>query len=79
MASRVEEGCLVVEMEASAFTAVARFPGVQLGQLLYAGGSLAGDDWDERDWSNAVEARARLFGLGACRHLRRRAPQLLSC
>lgn len=57
MARRVEEGCLVVEMEAPALIAVARFRGVQLGQLLCAGDSLAGDDWDERDWSNAVDVR----------------------
>jgi len=35
------EGCITVEMEAAALLAVARFRGVVLGQLLYAGDSLA--------------------------------------
>jgi uridine phosphorylase len=51
IARRVEEGCLVVEMEAAAFIAVARFRGVRLGQLLYAGDSVAGAEWDHRDGS----------------------------
>ncbi|MCJ7703601.1 MAG: hypothetical protein MUO62_18625 [Anaerolineales bacterium] len=34
---RREEGCLVVEMEAAAFFAVAQFRGVILGQILYGG------------------------------------------
>ena len=70
IARRVEEGCLVVEMEASAFIAVARFRGVRLGQLLYAGDSVAADDWDERDWSNAVDIRSRLFDLAASAAMR---------
>ena len=70
IARRVEEGCLVVEMEASAFIAVARFRGVRLGQLLYAGDSLAGAEWDERDWSNAVDVRSRLFDVAATAALR---------
>jgi uridine phosphorylase len=70
IARRVEEGCLVVEMEASAFIAVARFRGVRLGQLLYAGDSLAGVEWDHRDWFNAVDIRSRLFDLAATAALR---------
>lgn len=70
IARRVEEGCLVVEMEASAFIAVARFRGVRFGQLLYAGDSVAGDAWDERGWARAVGVRSRLFDLAACAALR---------
>lgn len=70
IARRVEEGCLVVEMEASAFIAVARFRGVRLGQLLYAGDSVAGEHWDERGWSDAVDVRSRLFDLAASAALR---------
>jgi uridine phosphorylase len=58
---RVGEGCLTVEMEASAFIAVARFRGVRFGQLLYAGDSLAGEAWDERHWAGAVAIREQVF------------------
>jgi len=57
------EGCITVEMEAAALLAVARFRGVSLGQLLYAGDSLAGDAWDHRDWVQAHDAREALFWL----------------
>jgi uridine phosphorylase len=62
---RVEEGCLTVEMEAAAFFAVARFRGVALGQLLYAGDDLSGDAWDGRDWDGHGEGRELLFRLAA--------------
>ena len=70
IARRVEEGCLVVEMEAAAFIAVARFRGVRFGQLLYAGDSVAGAEWDHRDWFNATDTRAGLFDLAATAALR---------
>ena len=50
-------------MEAAALLAVARFRGVVLGQLLYAGDSLAGDSWDHRDWVHAHDVREALFWL----------------
>ena len=62
---RREEGCAVVEMEASALFAVARWRGVRFGQLVYAGDSLAGDSWDHREWIAAHEVRERLFWLAA--------------
>ena len=62
---RVEEGCVVVDMEASALFAVARFRGVVLGQLLLAGDSLAGETWDHRGWTTAHSAREKLFWLAA--------------
>ncbi|HEY2695958.1 MAG TPA: nucleoside phosphorylase [Pseudonocardiaceae bacterium] len=62
---RVEEGCVVVDMEASALFAVARFRGVTLGQLLLAGDSLAGETWDHRGWTTAHTAREKLFWLAA--------------
>ena len=40
---RRAEGCLTVEMEASALIAVARFRGVAFSQVLFAGDSLAGE------------------------------------
>ena len=45
---RVREGCLTVEMEAAAFFAVAKFRGVEFGQILYAGDDLSGE-WDHRN------------------------------
>jgi uridine phosphorylase len=70
IARRIEEGCLVVEMEAAAFIAVARFRGVRLGHLLYAGDSVAGAEWDERGWFKATDIRSRLFDLAATAALR---------
>lgn len=64
MSRRRREGCLVVEMEAAAFFAVARFRRVECAQILYGGDSLAGRRWDPRGWNrNAV--RERLFHLAA--------------
>jgi uridine phosphorylase len=65
VARRRAEGCITVEMEASALIAVARFRGVRLGQLLYAGDSLAGDSWDHRGWVKAHDVREQLFWLAA--------------
>jgi uridine phosphorylase len=62
---RVAEGCLTVEMEASAFIAVARRRKAAFAQLLYAGDSLAGPVWDERGWFKATGVRERLFGVAA--------------
>lgn len=62
IARRRAEGCLVVEMEASALIAVARFRGVRFAQLLYAGDDVSGSTWDSRAWDRA-ERRAHLFAL----------------
>ncbi|WP_230595943.1 nucleoside phosphorylase [Rhodococcoides fascians] len=61
---RVDEGCLTVDMEASAFCAVARYRGVRFAQLLYAGDSLAAD-WEHRGWTKAGTVREQLFWLAA--------------
>lgn len=63
MERRKAEGCITVEMEASAFFAVARFRGVQFAQLLYSGDNLDGDEWDSRGWQNHLSSRERLFWL----------------
>ena len=57
------EGCITVEMEASALMAVAQFRKVTLGQLLYAGDSLGGETWDSRDWHKRYETRALVLQL----------------
>lgn len=59
---RRNEGCLVVEMEAAAFFAVARFRGIRFAQLLYGGDDLSGAEWDARDWT-VSPSRARTFDL----------------
>lgn len=64
MRRRKAEGCLAVEMEASAFFAVARFRGVSFAQMLYGGDDLAGEAWDARDWSDHP-GREKLFWLAA--------------
>ena len=61
---RVAEGCSVVDMEAAALIAVARYRRVAFGQVVYAGDSLAAE-WDDRGWSSATDVRQRLFGLAA--------------
>ena len=61
---RRREGCVVVDMEAAAFFAVARFRRVEFAQILYAGDSLAGRQWEHRGW-NRNAMRERLFHLAA--------------
>jgi uridine phosphorylase len=59
---RRDEGCVTVEMEASAFMAVAQFRGVDLVQYLYAGDDVSGETWDHRRWTTS-SARRDLFWL----------------
>jgi uridine phosphorylase len=61
---RKREGCVVVDMEAAAFFAVARFRHVECAQILYGGDSLAGRRWEPRGW-NRHAMRERLFHLAA--------------
>jgi uridine phosphorylase len=63
VANRRAEGCITVEMEASALIAVAAWRGIGFGQLLYAGDSLAADEWDHRGWNRAHDIREQLFWL----------------
>lgn len=71
IALRVSEGCVTVEMEASAFFAVARFRNVVLGQILYGGDDLSGIEWDSRRWNRREEIRRSLVDLSfkACLQL----------
>jgi uridine phosphorylase len=63
--NRIAESCITVDMEAAAFIAVAHYRDVRFAQLLYAGDSLAGDEWDERGWTTATAVRKQLFWLAA--------------
>lgn len=60
---RRAEGCAVVEMEAAALIAVARFRGIAFAHLVFAADSLAGDAWDDRGWRFARDVRRGLFDL----------------
>jgi len=62
-ALRVSEGCKVVEMEASAFFAVAHFRGIKMGQLLYGGDLVVPEGWDSRGWDQHSSSREMLFWL----------------
>jgi uridine phosphorylase len=61
--ARRAEGCFAVEMEAAALMAVAQFRGVVLGQCLYAGDDLSGEEWDGRGWQSRADVRYNLFWL----------------
>ncbi len=63
VARRRADGCITVDMEASALMAVAQFRGVTLGAIHYAGDSLAGQQWDHREYNTRFDVRARLLTL----------------
>lgn len=63
--ARRAEGCLTVEMEAASLMEVAQFRNVRLGQILYAGDDLSGENWDRRGWQSRQEVRESLFWLAA--------------
>ncbi len=60
---RRAEGCTAVEMEASAFMAVAAFRNVVFGQILYAGDDLSGAAWDRREWHLREDIREAVLKL----------------
>lgn len=62
---RKAEGCLAVEMEAASMFAVAQFRNVTLGQILYGGDNLDGDEWDNRNWMANWSVREKLIQLAA--------------
>lgn len=63
VAARKAEGCLTVEMEASAFFAVAQFRSITFGQLLYGGDDVSSHDWDSRGWLDQRSTREKLLLL----------------
>ena len=63
VARRREQGCITVEMEASAMFAAAAFRGAVYGQLLYAGDDVSAAQWDHRDWQTQSGARDHLLDL----------------
>ena len=70
-ALRLAEGCDVVEMEASAFFAVAQFRGLELGQIVYGGDLVVPEGWDSRAWDRRLADRRLMFDIAveACQRL----------
>jgi uridine phosphorylase len=60
---RMAEDCQTVEMEASAFFAVAEFRRIVFGQLLYGGDLVIPEGWDHRDWFKRKDIREAMFWL----------------
>lgn len=60
---RMDEGCEVVEMEAAALFAVAKFRQIILGQVVYGGDLVTPEGWDGREWISRKDARELLFNL----------------
>jgi hypothetical protein len=52
-------------MEAAALFAVARYRGVEFGQILYGGDNLDADQWEHRDWTKNHTVREALVQLAA--------------
>jgi hypothetical protein len=44
-------------MEASAYMAASQYNNVEFGQILGSGDSLAGDEWDKRDYVKRIDIR----------------------
>lgn len=63
VARRRDQGCITVEMEASAMFAAAAFRGAVYAQLLYAGDDVSAAEWDHRDWEKQSGARDHLLDL----------------
>ena len=61
--ARLDEGCTVVEMEAAALFAVARFREVILGEVVYGGDMVIPEGWDHRDWVKRGGSRRLLFEM----------------
>lgn len=59
--TRKNEGCLAVEMECSAFCAVAEYRDVIFGQLIYAGDDVSCEEWDRRKEFNRNFVREAVF------------------
>jgi len=68
---RKSEGCLAVEMECSAFAAVAIYRNVKFGQMIYAGDDVNCKEWDARDEFDRSFVRESLlwFSVEACLEL----------
>lgn len=73
VAQREKEGCIAVEMECASWAAVASYLDVRFGQILYAGDTLGGEEWDMRDFPHLHDVRERVLhiALRVCSNLSR--------
>jgi len=60
---RKSEGCVTVEMETSAYIAVSQYNNVEFGQILCSGDSLAGEEWDKREYNKRSDIREFVLRL----------------
>jgi uridine phosphorylase len=63
VARRVAEGCITVEMEASALFAVAAFRDVPLGMMFLTSDDLSGETWDGSGFRGHLETRELLLDV----------------
>jgi uridine phosphorylase len=54
---RREQGCITVDMEASALLAVAQHRNVPLGVILIAADDVSSEQWDKRNWAECHDIR----------------------
>ena len=59
--SRIAEGCRVVDMECSAFMAMAKFRGVEVYQYLYAEDHLDEIHWDPRTLGKVPKSASEMY------------------
>jgi len=62
---RVAEGCITVEMEASALFAIARFRKVPIAMVFMTSDDLSGDEWDRSGFGGHLDTRELLLRLAA--------------
>lgn len=60
---RISEGCITVEMEASALLAVSQFRKVELGQLIYGGDDVSNILWNGRKHADRTQIREEMVNL----------------
>jgi uridine phosphorylase len=77
VATRRDQGCVTVEMEAAALFAVAEFRNVDIALLLYGGDDVSGVEWDPRSLGRKIPARETLFWLAveACLEIEDTRPE----
>lgn len=63
VSKRKSEECITVEMECSAFLAVAQFRDMVFGQYLAAGDDVSGNEWDSRYADDRLTFQEKIFWL----------------
>ena len=61
--TRLNEGCIAVEMEVAALLAVAEFREVDLGYILIGVDDVSGEKWDKRHGKTPLEFRKSVIDL----------------